>query len=89
MIDERMMAAPKVSVYSTKTCPYCIMAKQYLSDKGIKYTDYDVGADSKRAQEMVVKSNQRGVPVLEINGHIIIGFDRNAIDTALADNLRW
>ena len=73
-----------ITVYSTKTCPYCVMAKKYLSEKGIKYREADVGADRMAALEMVTKSGQMGVPVLDINGDIIVGFDRPAIDAALA-----
>jgi glutaredoxin-like YruB-family protein len=78
MTDEQ-----NVIVYSTPTCPYCTMAKQYLLAKGVKFLEYDVSVDRKKAKEMVEKSGQMGVPVLEINGRIIIGFDRNLIDQAL------
>ncbi len=78
-------AQPDVIVYSTATCPYCVMAKRYLSEKGVKYTDYDVGSDQRRAFELLSKSGQMGVPVLDIKGRIIVGFDRPAIDAALAD----
>lgn len=77
-------AQPDVIVYSTRTCPYCVMAKKYLSEKGVKYEEYDVGADQRRAFEMLSKSGQMGVPVLDIKGSIIVGFDRPAIDAALA-----
>jgi len=72
-----------VLVYSTSACPYCTMAKGYLESKGVKFEDYDVSTDRKRAQEMVMKSGQTAVPVLEINGRIIVGFDRQLIDDAL------
>lgn len=75
----------KVAVYSTRTCPYCVMAKRYLSEKGVPYADFDVGADQAKAFEMMSKSGQMGVPVLDVNGTIIVGFDRAAIDAALAD----
>lgn len=84
MIDENTVKAPEVAVYSTKTCPYCVMAKRYLAERGVKYVDYDVGADQHRAFEMFAKSGQMGVPVLEINGSVILGFDRMAIEAALA-----
>ncbi|MEM4348658.1 MAG: glutaredoxin domain-containing protein [Candidatus Anstonellaceae archaeon] len=74
----------QVIVYSTKTCPFCIMAKRYLTQKGVKFVDYDVGADQQKAFEMIAKSGQMGVPVLDIKGRIIIGFDKEAIDEALA-----
>ena len=75
---------PKVDVYSTPTCPYCVLAKQYLAGKGIKFNDCDVSVDRKKAKEMVEKSGQMGVPVLEINGRIIIGFNKPLIDDALS-----
>lgn len=73
-----------VKVYSTDTCPYCTMAKDYLDKKGVKYVDYNVNSDAEKAREMVAKTGQLGVPVLDINGKVIIGFDRRAIDEALS-----
>jgi len=73
----------KVTVYSTQTCPYCRMAKEYLASKGVPYEDVDVSKDHARAQEMIDKSGQMGVPVLDINGTIIVGFDKEAIDKSL------
>jgi glutaredoxin 3 len=74
----------KVIVYSTSRCPYCQMAKQYLDGKKVGYEEVDVGADPAKAREMVEKSGQMGVPVLDINGRIIVGFDRQAMDEALS-----
>lgn len=73
----------KATVYGTATCPWCTKAKQYLEGKGVAIDYVDVGADHVRAQEMMRKSGQMGVPVIEINGKLIIGFDREAIDGAL------
>ncbi|MBL7055372.1 glutathione S-transferase N-terminal domain-containing protein [Candidatus Woesearchaeota archaeon] len=73
-----------VKVYSTKTCPWCVKVKEFLTEKGVKYEDVDVGADPKAANEMVEKSGQMGVPVTEINNQIIIGFDKEAIEKALS-----
>ena len=73
-----------VTVYSTPTCGYCRMAKNYLKEKNVAFTDYNVATNSEKAQEMVRKSGQMGVPVLDVNGKIIIGFDRSAIDQALS-----
>ncbi len=73
----------KVIVYSTPTCPYCELAKRYLKEKGIEYIDYNVAEDKEKAREMFEKSGQLGVPVLDINGRIIIGFNKKAIDEAL------
>ncbi|MFH1588838.1 MAG: glutaredoxin domain-containing protein [Candidatus Diapherotrites archaeon] len=69
-----------VLVYSTNTCPYCIMAKQYLKQKGVDFEEVDVSADEGKAQEMIVKSNQQGVPVIDFNGKIIVGFNKTELD---------
>ena len=74
----------KVKVYSTKTCPWCFKVKDLLKSKGVKFDDIDVGANQKAAEEMVQKSGQMGVPVTEINGKIIVGYDKEAIEEALA-----
>ncbi|VVB57998.1 putative Thioredoxin [Candidatus Anstonella stagnisolia] len=73
----------KITVYSTPTCPFCTMAKQYLKGKGVQFSDIDVAKDKNAALEMVKKSGQMGVPVLDIGGKIIVGFDRAKIDSAL------
>jgi len=75
--------AHTVTVYSTPTCPYCKMAKEYFKDNDIEYADIDVAADDAKAQEMIQKSGQMGVPVIDIDGKIIVGFDREAIKEAL------
>ncbi len=72
-----------VSIYTTPSCPYCTMAKQYMSGKNVSYTEYDVSRDTRKAEEMVRKSGQMGVPVIEINGRVILGFNRPEIDRAL------
>lgn len=72
-----------VIVYSTPTCPYCVMAKDYLTEKNIPFENVDVSADPARAREMIQKSGQRGVPVIDIDGTIIVGFDRNRLDEIL------
>ena len=74
-----------IKVYSTPTCPYCKMAKQYLKSKNLDFEDIDVSVDSAAAAEMVKKSGQMGVPVIEIKNRIIIGFDKNTIDKALEE----
>ncbi|MBI2134703.1 glutathione S-transferase N-terminal domain-containing protein [Candidatus Woesearchaeota archaeon] len=76
--------AKKVKVYSTKTCPWCHKVKELLKEKGVKFENIDVGVDQKAANEMVEKSGQMGVPVTEIDGKIIVGFDKEAIEKALA-----
>jgi glutaredoxin 3 len=75
--------AKTVKVYSTPTCPYCIRAKQFLKDNNIEFKDVDVSADEAEAEEMVGKSGQMGVPVLDIDGEIIVGFDKEKIKQTL------
>lgn len=72
-----------VKIYSTSTCPYCEMAKEYLKRHKVKYENYDVSNDQKAQEEMVKKSHQMGVPVIDIDGIIIVGFNRSEIDKAL------
>ena len=75
--------AKNVKIYSTPTCPWCIRAKQFLKDNNIAFEDYDVATDRLRADEMVSKSGQMGVPVLDIEGEIIVGFDKDRIKASL------
>jgi glutaredoxin-like YruB-family protein len=73
----------KVTVYSTPTCPYCVRVKQFLKDNNIVFEDFDVSSDSEKAEEMIAKSGQMGVPVLNVEGEIIVGFDKERIKQAL------
>ena len=73
----------KVIVYSTSTCPYCVMAKDWLKQKKVEYDDINVGIDQAKAKEMIAKSGQMGVPVLDVGGDIIIGFDKPKIEASL------
>mgnify|MGYP001565000150 FL=1 len=72
-----------VKIYSTPTCPYCVMAKDYFEKLGVEYQDFDVSIDEKAREELVAKSHQMGVPVIDIDGTIIVGFNRPEIDKAL------
>lgn len=65
----------KVIVYSTQMCPWCYKLKDWLKENKIQFEDVDVGRDRNRAIEMVEKSGQMGVPVTDIDGNIVIGFD--------------
>jgi len=69
-----------IKVYSTTNCPYCVMAKDFFKSKGLEYQDVNVGEDQTAFQEMVQKSGQMGVPVIDIDGNIIIGFNRPEIE---------
>ncbi|MFH1458168.1 MAG: glutaredoxin family protein [Candidatus Omnitrophota bacterium] len=72
-----------VLVYSTPTCPWCIRTKQFLKDNNIPFEDIDVSSNQQAAEEMVQKSGQMGVPVLDIGGQIIVGLDKEKINSAL------
>ncbi|UCD86156.1 MAG: glutathione S-transferase N-terminal domain-containing protein [Deltaproteobacteria bacterium] len=72
-----------VKVYTTSTCPYCTMVKNFLKEKNITFEEADVGRDRTAAKEMVDKSGQMGVPVVDIEGKIIVGFDKEAISREL------
>ena len=72
-----------IIIYSTPTCPYCKMVKQYLDGNKIEYTDYDVSENKEKAAEMTKKSEQMGVPVIDIDGKIIVGFRKDIIQKEL------
>ncbi|GIV20631.1 MAG: NrdH-redoxin [Armatimonadota bacterium] len=78
-----MSNQPRVIVFSTPNCPYCNMAKRYLRERGIRFRDVDVSRDPAAARDMVRRSGQQGVPVIDINGKIVVGFDRNKINQLL------
>ena len=73
----------KVTVYSTESCPWCHKAKDFLKENKIEFEDKNVGEDEAARNAMIEKSGQSGVPVLDIDGKIIVGFDVEAIKEAL------
>lgn len=72
-----------ITVYSTPTCVYCKMAKDYFTSKGLTYSEYNVAEDNAKLDEMVQKSGQMGVPVIDIDGKVFVGFNKKEIETAL------
>jgi len=72
-----------LTIYTTPTCPWCNVAKNYFKKNGIPFIEKDVSRDHAAAHQMVRKSGQMGVPVIDINGKIIVGFDQQAIAKAL------
>ncbi len=72
-----------VKIFTTPTCPWCMRTKEFFKSNNIKYKEINVVEDQKAAEEMVKKSGQRGVPVIDINGQIIVGFDEPALKKAL------
>ncbi|MCW1907742.1 MAG: NrdH-redoxin [Candidatus Saccharibacteria bacterium] len=77
------MSNATITVYSATWCAFCHMAKNYFDKLGVAYTDRDVEQDMAAATEAVSKSGQMGIPVIDIGGEIIVGFDRPKIDAAL------
>ena len=72
-----------VKVYTTATCSWCKKTKEWLKDNKIEYEEFDVGTDKEKGKEMIDKSGQMGVPVLDINGTIIVGYDVDKMKQAL------
>lgn len=83
MPSKKRTPKSKVLVYSTDACPWCIKAKEFLRTNNIAFTSINVGTSTKAAQEMVKKSGQQGVPVIDVQGTIIVGFDESALRKAL------
>ncbi len=73
----------QIKIYTTPTCPWCKKTKEFLKQNKIKYSEIDVSSDQKAAQEIVRKSGQMGVPVIEIGDRIIVGFDEQELKKAL------
>ena len=73
----------KVEIYSTSSCHFCHLAKEFFTTNNIPFTDYNVGTDIAKRAEMIDKSGQMGVPVIDIDGKIVIGFDREKINQYL------
>lgn len=72
-----------VKVYSTPTCPYCKKTKEWMKEKKVKFTDIDITEEDKDREEMIDKSGQLGVPVIDIDGEIIVGFQPKKFEAAL------
>ncbi len=78
------MAAEEIKIYSTPTCPYCRMAKEFLTQKGYAFTDYDVTKDRAALDEMVKISGGRSVPVIVACNEVMIGFDKTRLEQMLS-----
>ena len=74
-----MQSLKKIRIFSTPICPYCITLKQFLKQHDFKFEDIDVSKDEKALEEMIQKSGQMGVPVVEIGEDLIVGFDKEKI----------
>ncbi len=68
-----------IKIYSTPSCPYCVTLKEFFKEKGFLFEDIDVSQNQSAVDEMVKKTGQYGVPVVDIDGQVVIGFDREKI----------
>ena len=75
----------RVTVFSTNNCPWCVKAKEFLSQMNVAFQAIDVGSDKEAAREIVQKTRQRGVPVVKVGERYIVGFDQEAIKSALKE----
>ncbi len=82
-MSDQSHSQPRVIVFTTPSCTYCNMTKRYFREKGIKFKEVDVSRDTAAARDMVRRSGQMGVPVVDIGGKVVVGFDRSKIDKYL------
>lgn len=83
MSEKNELNNQKVRVFSTPTCPYCIKAKEFLKEKKISFESLDVSTNHDARNEMVEKSGQMGVPVIDVNGKFMVGFNKDALKELL------
>ena len=74
---------PKVTIYTTPSCVYCKMTKAFFKEKGVTYEEKDVSTDATARDEMIAKSNQMGVPVIDVDGQLTVGFDKERLSKLL------
>ncbi len=74
---------PQVTLYTTPTCTYCKVAKKYFEENDVEYEEYDISQDMQKAERVVEMTRQTGVPVIEVDGEFIIGFDKRKLASAL------
>lgn len=75
----RIFMEHKVAIYTTPSCQYCKMAKAFFQEHNITYDEYNVAVDAEKRNEMIERSGQMGVPVIEIDGNLVVGFNKEAI----------
>ncbi len=78
-----MLMDKTVTIYSTPTCHFCQMSKEFFKENGVNYTEYNVAADIEKRQEMIQKSGQMGVPVIMVGDDIVVGFDKEKLSSLL------
>ena len=80
LAEAHRLHQPRVLVFTTQTCPWCVRVKQYLRERQVQFKEIDVSRNASAARDLVRKTGQTGVPVVEIDGKPIVGFDRGKID---------
>lgn len=73
----------QVTIYTTPTCSYCKMAKEFFAEKGVTYQEFNVGVDLEKRKEMIEKSGQMGVPVITVGDDLVVGFDKAKLASLL------
>jgi glutaredoxin 3 len=81
--NDRQKKQKRVIIFTTPTCSHCNHAKQYFRERGIRFRDVDVSRDQTAARDMVRRSGQQGVPVIDVGGRIVVGFNRAKVDRLL------
>ncbi|MDP4038650.1 MAG: glutaredoxin domain-containing protein [bacterium] len=76
---------PQIIIYTTPVCQFCNGAKEFLTDQGFKFREYDVYNDPAKVDEMIKKSGQMGVPVIDIDGEIVVGFNKSRLEEILKE----
>ena len=74
---------PQVRVFSTPMCPYCVTLKEFLKEQNVAFEEINVAENAEAREEMIKKSGQMGVPVVEIDGEIVVGFNKEKITKLL------
>jgi glutaredoxin 3 len=82
-LDKTKAKKKRVIIFSTPTCSHCNHAKRYLRSRGVRFRDVDVSRDATAAKDMVRRSGQQGVPVIDIGGRIVVGFNKPEVDRLL------
>ena len=77
----------KIIIYSTPSCVFCTMAKDFLKANNVPFEEYNVGVDTEKRKEMIQKTGQMGVPVIDIDGSVMIGFDKELVAKKVGINL--
>lgn len=82
-MDTQTLVTPKVEIYSTASCHFCHMAKEWMTSKNVSFTDYNVGEDQDKRKEMIEMTGQLGVPVIKIGNDVMIGFNQEKMEKLL------